>query len=443
MFRTFCVRNKLPNPKLFLMKKILLVSGLILLTTVVNAQLLKKLGDRAKNKMEQKAGEKVDKSIDDATSGKAKTESKTETNPQEAKEEETSTGDKAQPAKTEALKAYSKYDFVQGEKVIAYEDFSNTAVGDFPTRWNTNGSAEMVTLNQKEGKWFRMNNKGFYLPEFITSIPENSTLEFDLGVNNDFDWGNGYFNLYITDLEDRDLFTNNWSTHTIHFKFHPLTGANYTGGVSFFTERGKANLHNDANAKNWDNKKNLFAHVSIWRQGQRIRMYVNGDKLFDVPRAFLADQKYSAIIFQSENIRDGREDYYLLGNIRLAEGAPDTRSKLITEGRFVTSGITFDVNSDVIKPESYGVLREIAAALTENPTVKVRIIGHTDSDGNADKNTELSKRRAAAVKNALSSDFSIDASRLETDGLGATKPVADNKTIEGKAQNRRVEFVKL
>ena len=122
--------------------------------------------------------------------------------------------------------------------------------------------------------------------------------------------------------------------------------------------------------KNWDNKKNLFAHVSIWRQGQRIRMYVNGDKLFDVPRAFLADQKYSAIIFQSENIRDGREDYYLLGNIRLAEGAPDTRSKLITEGRFVTSGITFDVNSDVIKPESYGVLREIAAALTENPTVK-------------------------------------------------------------------------
>ena len=164
------------------MKKILLVSGLILLTTVVNAQLLKKLGDRAKNKMEQKAGEKVDKSIDDATSGKAKTESKTETNTQEAKEEETSTGDKAQPAKTEALKAYSKYDFVQGEKVIAYEDFSNTAVGDFPTRWNTNGSAEMVTLNQKEGKWFRMNNKGFYLPEFITSIPENSTLEFDFAV---------------------------------------------------------------------------------------------------------------------------------------------------------------------------------------------------------------------------------------------------------------------
>ena len=109
----------------------------------------------------------------------------------------------------------------------------------------------------------------------------------------------------------------------------------------------------------------------------------------------------------------------------------------------MTSGITFDVNSDKIKPESFGVLKEIAGALTDNPTVKVKIIGHTDSDGDAAKNLELSKKRAEAVKATLSSEFSIDASRMDTDGLGATKPVADNKTTEGKAQNRRVEFVKL
>jgi outer membrane protein OmpA-like peptidoglycan-associated protein len=137
------------------------------------------------------------------------------------------------------------------------------------------------------------------------------------------------------------------------------------------------------------------------------------------------------------------EDFLLLGNLRLAIGAPDTRNKLISEGRFVTSGITFDVNSDKIKPESFGVLKEIAGALTDNPTVKVKIIGHTDSDGDAAKNLELSKKRAEAVKATLSSEFSIDASRMDTDGLGATKPLADNKTTEGKAQNRRVEFVKL
>ena len=101
------------------------------------------------------------------------------------------------------------------------------------------------------------------------------------------------------------------------------------------------------------------------------------------------------------------------------------------------------MNSDKIKPTSYGTLKEIATILTENADVKVKIIGHTDTDGDDAKNLDLSKRRAAAVKTALSKEFNIDESRLDTDGMGETKPVADNNTSEGKAQNRRVEFIKL
>ncbi|MDP4206191.1 MAG: OmpA family protein, partial [Bacteroidota bacterium] len=127
----------------------------------------------------------------------------------------------------------------------------------------------------------------------------------------------------------------------------------------------------------------------------------------------------------------------------LAAGAPDTRNKLITEGKWTTRGICFDTNSDVIKPESYGVLKEIATVLNENSTVNVKIIGHTDSDGDDTFNLELSKKRAIAVKNALSNNFNIDASRMETDGKGKKEPVASNDTPEGKANNRRVEFIKL
>ena len=105
--------------------------------------------------------------------------------------------------------------------------------------------------------------------------------------------------------------------------------------------------------------------------------------------------------------------------------------------------ILFDVNAATIKPESNGVLKEIAGALKANPGFKVKIIGHTDSDGSDASNLELSKKRSDAVKNALVNDFGIDASVLQTDGKGETQPVADNKTKEGKAQNRRVEFVKL
>jgi outer membrane protein OmpA-like peptidoglycan-associated protein len=133
----------------------------------------------------------------------------------------------------------------------------------------------------------------------------------------------------------------------------------------------------------------------------------------------------------------------LVSNIRIAIGAPDMRNKLLTEGKLISYGIYFDVNKDVVKPESYGTLKEIAGVLNENPDVKVMIIGHTDSDGSDAGNLDLSKRRSTAVKNELVKSFGIDAARIETDGSGESKPVAPNDTPSNKALNRRVEFIKL
>ena len=90
-----------------------------------------------------------------------------------------------------------------------------------------------------------------------------------------------------------------------------------------------------------------------------------------------------------------------MSNVRLAVGAPDTRNKLLTQGKWVTNGILFDVNSDRIRAESYGTLKEVAGVLTENADLKVQIVGHTDSDGEAAANLDLSRRRAASVKAVL------------------------------------------
>jgi outer membrane protein OmpA-like peptidoglycan-associated protein len=103
----------------------------------------------------------------------------------------------------------------------------------------------------------------------------------------------------------------------------------------------------------------------------------------------------------------------------------------------------FETGSDKINPQSYGTLKEIAAVLKENSTLQVKIVGHTDSDGDNAANLTLSKKRAAAVKNTLVADFGIVAERMLTDGLGETKPVEPNSTAEGKANNRRVEFIKM
>jgi outer membrane protein OmpA-like peptidoglycan-associated protein len=163
--------------------------------------------------------------------------------------------------------------------------------------------------------------------------------------------------------------------------------------------------------------------------------------VFDLPRIFSSDLKLNELRFFG--FISNEEEEVFISNLRLAVGAPDTRNKLITEGKFVTTGITFDVGSANIKPTSYGVLKEISTTLNENPDVKVKIIGHTDSDGDEAKNLELSKKRAEAVKTALSIEFGITTDRLQTDGKGASQPAQPNTTPEGKANNRRVEFVKL
>jgi outer membrane protein OmpA-like peptidoglycan-associated protein len=119
------------------------------------------------------------------------------------------------------------------------------------------------------------------------------------------------------------------------------------------------------------------------------------------------------------------------------------RSKLLTEGKIVSYGIYFDSGKDVVKPESYGSLKEIAAVLNENPDVKIQIVGHTDSDGDDAMNLDLSKRRAANVKNSLVKDFGISADRIQTDGKGESVPLMPNTSTENKAKNRRVEFIKL
>jgi outer membrane protein OmpA-like peptidoglycan-associated protein len=127
---------------------------------------------------------------------------------------------------------------------------------------------------------------------------------------------------------------------------------------------------------------------------------------------------------------------------RIAESTPDFSRIIQSTGRYVSYGILFDTDSNRIKSESAGALKSIVFGLQANPDLKLRIEGHTDSSGDAGHNLDLSKRRAEAVRAVLVSEFKVDAGRLTAEGMGATKPVAQNDTPQGRAQNRRVEFVK-
>ncbi|MFL5811053.1 MAG: OmpA family protein [Flavisolibacter sp.] len=347
------------------------------------------------------------------------------------------------------LKTYSKFDFIPGDKTLAYDDFSKDAVGDFPASWNTNSTGEVVNASSKEGHWLMLGKQGKFIPEYIKSLPENFTFEYDLLCNNKFSYYSPALSLYfLTGKNDRGTFDNAFimadKRSGVKISLHPTGGLYNAGeGNTECFDNGESFLKNQVNTKQFISGSGIKAvHISIWRQKQRLRVYLNEEKIFDLPRAFTEGKSYSTSLFEIwGEMKD--QDRYLVSNIKFAAGLPDTRTKLISEGKFVTTGILFDVNSDKIKPQSYGVLKDIASVLGENPSVTVKIVGHTDADGNAAGNLNLSKQRAEAVKESLIKDFGIDASRLQTDGKGASQPVDTNSTAEGKANNRRVEFVKL
>lgn len=118
-------------------------------------------------------------------------------------------------------------------------------------------------------------------------------------------------------------------------------------------------------------------------------------------------------------------------------------AKLLAEqGKLALYGIQFDFNQATIKPESAQVLSQVAEVLKNQAALKLSIEGHTDNVGTPAYNLELSRKRAASVKDYLVKNFQVDAARLSTQGFGDTKPVAKNDTEAGRAQNRRVELVK-
>lgn len=331
------------------------------------------------------------------------------------------------------LKSYSQYDFVPGDKILFYEDFAQDAVGDFPALWTTNKGGEVNTLNVAEGKWLNLNaleGNWWYIKQI--DFPENYIIELDivpkkgapryaLGIhlyaeNNFVEMSNPYdkatCGLVVT------ISRNGWETQGLKSGQPKIAGNSTLNPV----EQEKVN------------------HVIIWVQKRRVRIYHKGAKVLDMPTNLYPDGKFNRFCFE---LYRGASSSAYVSNIKITTASPDIRNKLITEGKLVSYGIYFDVNKDVVKPESYGTLKEIAAILNEVPDVKVKIVGHTDSDGADAANLDLSKRRAAAVKSELVKNFGVKSDRLVTDGAGETMPVAANDTPVNKALNRRVEFIKL
>jgi OmpA-OmpF porin, OOP family len=430
--------------------KVLFVLALFSLALNLQAQIKvdfkKKIENQVNRRLNQKTDQAIDKVLDTAEDSIAAGLKKDDSAEQAG---EAQNGDVAADAaagtaaaktggQQTALESYSKYDFIPGEKVIFYDDFSQDAVGDFPALWNTNGSAEVVNTNLYPGNWMKFVMSECVWTDALLNLPDNYTIEFDVIPIGGLE-GAGMSGWHVKLMQAKNA--KAWDGGSAPGQGGFQLKVEYTGRPSYHTwlygeECGKAQLSGYVNLEQFKEKMNQKYHIAMWIQKTRIRVYQNENKIVDLPKAFPSGcVKPDRLRFEYGAA--------MISNVRIAVGAPDMRNKLMTEGKLVTYGIYFDVNKDVVKPESYGTLKEIANILNEVPDVKVKIVGHTDSDGADAANLDLSKRRAASVKNELVKSFNVNGDRLVTDGMGESQPVAANDTPANKALNRRVEFIKL
>jgi len=340
--------------------------------------------------------------------------------------------------------ARSTKDFVSGNKVLFLDQFLNDGIGDFPVTWNTNSSGEVITFKGSETRWLQLSNKGQFTPDGISDIPENSTFEFDLYVSDNYNFYSSGFWVNLVEVKDKRKDFTKWQrfksgANGVRLWLHPVDAEKHKGRIGIYTYVDKSKIIENKKQSDEFTKKKNSVHISIWRQKSRIRVYIDDKKIWDLPRVF-DDANYNSVVFGVENTKD--EAYFYISNLRLAIAGEDTRSALLEKGRFETNEILFDVNKASIQGSSFPILKEIGQILQENPTLRLNIIGHTDSDGKTSTNQILSEERAKSVKEHLSSNFSIAESRLQTEGKGESEPIDNNSTTEGKANNRRVAFIK-
>lgn len=437
------------------MKQIILLSFMMLIfghqlwAQIINPKetAKRKVEDRANTRSDQGIDRGLDK-IEEGIKGifkkkdkKKKSQQDSSNNPDLSQSEDDVATDTTVDPANNSMKAYSKFDFIPGEKLLAFEDFKQDAVGDFPAQWNTNAGGEIVTIEGAPGHWLKVPRQGVFFPEFINALPENVTIEFDMLIDMEQMSNNqsGLMLVLPKKLENRLTYDQLFSSETaVAFDIHPSGSEGYLYSyVSAIDLQQQPIIKNEANKPGFWNA-GAINRISVWRQGTRIRLYVNEKKVWDLPKVFIPGVEYG-FLFGTYMFGDG----LFISNLRIAAGQPDTRSALVSKGRFSTTGILFETNSDQLNPASFGILKEIATTLKENPSVQVQIVGHTDSDGDEKANQLLSERRAKSVATALVNEFGIEASRLQTTGKGESDPVAPNDNSQNKAQNRRVEFINL
>lgn len=421
-------------------KLLLLLLAMVAFSATADAQgFLKKLKDKAlekaKDKIENKVERAVDSEMDAVLDGKkGQKNSKAKKQAEDAAEAVDDTPD--------AVGQNQKSDFVRGSVILFQDDFANEQMGEFPSKWDvSDGSLETASINGKKYAHSNAPDSRFspLMENMKSYLPDVFTLEWD-----EFFCKAGEIPDFPFEFQFLDASGN--QTGHIYLRYRPGSPDCY-GNYTF--KKGGGIDQNVGGSMDWDHLKQYtkvgqWNHFAISFNKRAFKFYLNGTRIINLPNV-AAPARFEFII-QDEN------PYRGVANVVLAKGAVELYQRQATDlsavekaiaetGKFVTNNILFETGKATLKPESMEEIQKVADYMKKNPSVRFEVQGHTDNQGSDKINDPLSQQRAEAVVKALA-QLGCDEFNLRAVGKGSHEPVADNKTDAGRAQNRRVEFIK-
>ena len=401
---------------------------------------LKKLGkvaeDAAKRTVENNVDRKTTEAVDDAMNPD---DSSSEENTSRSKKTDYDWDDEDAeegPQDTEAQ--YEQSDFVPGAVAFFEDDLVSEQMGEFPSKWDlVDGSADVANMKGKKCIHFEpetrieplMTNQQSYIPDVFT-------LEFDFWMNDPKTELSNCYELEFKDADGGDVYEirigESYSKLEVTCRFMSTTGDWRDSGAG----------------KTWEMKKNDWSHFAMSFNKRALKIYINNKRVINIPNC------KSAVRMKIHQAGwggfHGNKNY--MTNFRYAKGAMELYEQKVTDmsavekaiaetGKFVTNNILFETGKATLKPESMEEIQKVADYMKKNPTARFEVQGHTDNQGSDKINDPLSQQRAEAVVKALEG-LGCDPFNMRAVGKGSHEPVADNATEDGRAKNRRVEFIK-
>ena len=423
------------------MKRLILPFTLLFAVCIgINAQgFLKKLKDKAIERVQDKIENKVERETDDAMDGILDGKTKEQSARPQRETVDDAAGEDSPTTATSS-------DFKRGSGILFQDDVTAETVGEFPSKWDlfqgtvetkTLGGVKAINLTDNAQVQPLIKEKGAYLPEEFTieydfyywptdNVPGND----GIGLND--------MKMILAVTKDRSEYPGEGAD-----------GGDYTAFVlnhavctfsehSYYFNGNKNGSFNYAFKKGWN-------HVALSFNKRALKVYFNDKRVVNLPRVNQPTWMCFQVPYEYKNMTFIRNVVIAKGAVELYDRNEQSMTaieKAIAEtGKFVTNNILFETGKATLKSESMTEIERVAAYMKKNPRARFEVQGHTDNQGSDKINDPLSQQRAEAVVKALAS-LGVDDFNLKAVGKGSHEPVADNKTEAGRAKNRRVEFIK-